>query len=150
MFDTTDRVSSEVVAAIEALRPPMQPTPLRIEDCTTPELRLEYIAQWLEAGGEARHGIAGFNMGLYYQQRSCGTICCIAGAAVQFFDPRGVREIDACIPERARDLLGIEAGNRLFVPIGWRENPDQFTPAWAARCIRKYQRTGIVDWEGTR
>jgi hypothetical protein len=26
----------------------------------------------------------------------------------------------------------------------------KITPAWAARCIRKYQREGVVDWKGTR
>ena len=133
-----------VIDAIESLRPPLKPQPLRIEDCTTPELRLEYIAQWLEAGGDARYGINGFDMRWWHNpEAECGTTCCIGGAARTWFGD-------------AYTSLGLSnvAGYELFYP------PDMInveyvdyrniTPAWAARCIRKYQQTGTVDWEGTR
>jgi hypothetical protein len=116
--------------------------PLTREDCTTPELRLEYIAQWLEAGGEARYEVKGFEMNTWGH---CGTVCCIAGSAEVFFRDTHLRA--------AARILGMNyrQANELF----WLQGaPDEYfleiTPVWAARCIRHYQKTGVVDWEGTR
>jgi hypothetical protein len=139
-------VTSEVSDRIAEIgRSVAVPKRLTREECTTPELRLEYIAQWLEAGGDERHGVAGFDMGLIYQTKSCGTVCCIGGAALRFFSDGDYADLD-----KARRLLGFGPEGRIFTPRGWLGDSSIFTPAWAARCIRKYQRTGVVDWEGTR
>lgn len=127
------------------------------EECTTPQLRLEYIAQWLEAGGEAREGIAKFCMPRWHARTDCGTTCCIGGAACMFFPFQGMWENGTS--NDAAEIVGMDlnAAYRLFFPGSdscSHGNPCHpaimASPAWAARCIRKYQREGIVDWEGTR
>jgi hypothetical protein len=131
-------VTHEVADAIESLRPSRH---LTIEDCTTPELRLEYIAQWLEAGAPHRYGVVGFDMSDVENETNCGTVCCIAGAARMFFGKENV----------AADTIGLKFphAQMMFIPPHWNV-PSRYSPAWAARCIRHYQKTGIVDWEGTR
>lgn len=141
---------------------------LRMKDCTTPELRLEYLARWLERGGEARYNVAEFDMAVTIQpieaRQSCGAACCIMGAACLFWGPAGV---DADNPllylgyesEDARNLLGLshEQRNDLFYAGLNAEEGDEdyvsleeITPAWAARCIRKFMAEGVVDWIGTQ
>jgi len=140
----TCQPTADVVAAIESLRPSKQ-RPLTREECTTPELRLEYIAQWLEAGAPHVGDVAGFNMTRFRQESACGTVCCIAGSAIQWWGqwhPDGMPS-----GMNGARLIGVshEAAEKLFFHD--HHNPD---PAWAARCIRHYQKTGIVDWEATR
>jgi len=143
---------SSVQGEVDALLRKFQPTEtLSPKDCTTPELRLEYIARWLEDGAPHIGNVAGFDMTDLLQVTSCGTVCCIAGAANQFFNAK-----DAGDAYEAMDLLGLSDSDSddLFEPESYWRGKDysdnEYTPAWAARCIRKYQRTGIVDWEGTR
>ena len=142
--------------------------PLTREECTTPELRLEYIAQWLEAGAPERHGIAGFWMpdmvskaeslrkSSYYKGSLaiqsipvCGTVCCVAGTANVWWGA-GASVYDSV---RAKELLGLseDNGQIMFFADSYTDiKLRDVTPTWAARCIRKYQREGVVDWEGTR
>jgi hypothetical protein len=142
---------SSVQGEVDALLRKFQPTAkLSIADCTTPELRLEYVARWLEAGTPRVGNVVGFDMGLFYRQTECGTVCCIAGAALSFFSDIPLMDLED-MADTARCILGLpDDTKRLFVPHGWNTESHIFTPAWAARCIRKYQREGVVDWEGTR
>jgi len=146
---------SSVQGEVDALLRKFQPTEtLEPKDCTTPELRLEYIARWLEAGAPHVGDLIGFDMRNVSTRTSCGTICCIAGAVNQFFgNPLYKHSDDA---DDAVELLGMSDydSDDLFEPenyfLGEDHYGNKYTPAWAARCIRKYQREGIVDWEGTR
>ena len=47
--------------------------------------RLTQLAEWLEAGAPHKDGVDRFDMGHGVTVTSCGTACCIAGAATQFF-----------------------------------------------------------------
>ena len=111
---------------------------------------LEFIAEWLEAGAPHKGKVKGFNIEVGVQARkgdapACGTTCCIAGAATQFFNDddgsilRCARENfsvwsdDDATAEadwdkvffEAQDLLGLtfNQAQELFVPIG-TESPD--------------------------
>lgn len=111
--------------------------------------RLTTIAEWLEAGAPRRDGVDGFDMRAWRDPfASCGTTCCIAGAAVEFFGNGGRDDI----AYTAARLLGLEElpWMRLFIPAFRKARIGDITPAWAARCIRKLIATGEVDWEGTR
>lgn len=103
--------------------------------------RLEYLANWLAAGAGQLAGVVGFNLarGIHLMESSvegvpeCGTTCCIAGAACEFFDApfvqmnmfdepvywaevRGIRPRARCLRQvdfdkvkaRAMELLGID------------------------------------------
>lgn len=129
------------------------------------------VAQWLEAG--APHVdingrvIENFDMNIAV----CGTTCCIAGAVCQFeglgnFDPQdpAILYNDGWRGEGAGNLatryLGINEVDAELLFLPW-VNPDFYDndflsdnaapfsdKALAARVIRDYLETGIVDWEG--
>jgi hypothetical protein len=106
--------------------------------------RLTELAFWLEAGAPHKGMVKGFNIAVGVQARAgetpdCGTVCCIAGAATQFFnDEDGYLRNSAFIeashghdgstgeapwPEvfdKAQHLLGLDydQARELFVPIG--------------------------------
>lgn len=130
--------------------------------------RLKVIAKWLEGG--AKHADVKLDMvvGLVpydpenEAHNACGTSCCLAGAAVQFFDPAFVEEhavVGKEIPwnsvkGRAIDLLGMDYHEAmdLFEPSAlgpYSDLRDYNKPAWAARVVRKLIKTGEVDWVGT-
>lgn len=124
--------------------------------------RLTTIAEWLEAGAPHRDGVDGFDMsGWINREAACGTTCCIAGAAVEFFQC-GLLDHGDTYYSAGKRLLGLNGANawNLFSPTSsaastWdiqkaRAFLSGITPAWAARCIRKLIATGAVDWEGTR
>lgn len=130
--------------------------------------RFEHVASWLEAGAPERGRVEGFNLGytIVKPDKSCGTICCIAGATVEFYDKayadsyleigeflRYMAWYDLC--ERARELLGIteDEARELFNPMAamdgkmiansqWRP----ITPQWAGQCVRHFMATREVDW----
>lgn len=148
--------------------------------------RLIEIMQWLEDG--AMHENVTFNMckGLIIESlpfdtkapATCRSTCCIAGAAVQFFEPDWA--LDQVSEDnlgnelrftgnngvfwRARDLLGLtdEQARKLFTPVhgtgngfsscavGERMYAEFNDPKWAARTIAYLLATGKVDWEATR
>lgn len=133
---------------------------------------LDRIACWLEAGGKEDGRV--FHMGVGFWNSGCRTVCCVAGAACDFVgavprefympasrDPdsgiwsdAGMIGLDyswGSIAVKARDLLGLDdiTADELFEPDSTDEGKE-FTPAWAARCIRKLMATGVVDWDGTR
>lgn len=146
---------------------------------------LTKIAEWLEAGGHHvdEKGLpVTFNMakGLAFDvedneytasandYEGCGAVCCIAGAAIQFSNPRFLtpdvvaRETGEAewgrISAAAADTLGLDLSTayRLFDPPRYnalfrgQELSDFNDPAWAARVIRHLLATGDVDWEGTQ
>lgn len=145
--------------------------------------RLLEIATWLADG--AKHSKVVFNMqtGVSFEPAAfdkknlsdCQTSCCIAGAAVQFFDSTWLSaffakqlaegEIDADDPElpfygttgvfgQAQELLDLTNGQAeaLFTPGGrfamsFEEYND---PAWAARTVCYLIATGKADWSATK
>lgn len=137
---------------------------------------LEKVAEWLEAGAphvctDAGRRIDEFDMSFGVVTTSgCGTSCCIAGAIVQF---EGLGTLNYAgsmtfggyaeeenVEKLARNLLGIDYGDakELFLPwetIDVEEypylegNPEPFSdPEVAAKVIRNYLETGIIDWIG--
>lgn len=152
--------------------------------------RLTKLAEWLEAGAE--HETITFDMEQGFVRRRldttepynaknpshnrCMTTCCLAGAAVQFFNKpdkmfnavvlgddedqlaQFEQGVDVGVPwhevkSKAVDLLELEwhQASILFTPddeygIDLSEFSD---PAWAARTIRYLLKTGEVDWATT-
>lgn len=128
--------------------------------------RLEHVALWLEAGAPhvevEGQAVDGFDMSYgVLVSPQCGTICCIAGAVCQFNRPFILDDVDFGNEEeapfwdwgedgvfyRAIKLLGISQDDAeiLFTP----EIPySEITADDAAKTIRKFLETGIVDWEG--
>lgn len=143
--------------------------------------RLTYIAQWLEAGAPHLGKVQGFNISVGIKAISsdpeCGTVCCIAGAATQFFNDedgylvrRAIEDIDSAAPsagEAPWDLVFIEAMNlldltedqatALFIPVGESNSlsldgvqrywSDFNDPIKAAKVIRNFIETNEVNWD---
>lgn len=123
--------------------------------------RLEGVAKWLESGAPhiSKDGEITFDLSVGVQKTECGTACCIAGAVCQFNQPFEVDHLDAwdndeilfygegSVLERATSLLGIseEDANQLFTPedVCW----DEVTADEAAKVIRNYLATGVVDYD---
>lgn len=135
------------------------------------------VAEWLENGAKHVETPTGHNIGKFDMEQAvnydyadgCGTACCIAGAIVQFenlINPVLVREevgffdlLDASgkIVERGignlvSEHLGLteEETDKLFTP--WNHFPSdtvyEFSdPDRAAKVIRYYLETGLVDWD---
>lgn len=134
------------------------------------------VAEWLEDGAKhvsfgTGHEVGVFDMeqavtasgfGSDYREDACGTACCIAGAIVQFenlispvlsgahdffdsYDGAGVGTI-------AAKHLGIseEDAEQLFEPwneFGFEGYSEFSDPQRAAKVVRHYLETGIVDWD---
>jgi hypothetical protein len=90
-----------------------------------------------------------------YAEPVCGTVCCIAGAICQFSMPFDLKTNKTRaqyffsaggVMERARALLGIEFedAEAMFVPKKHMWN--SITEKVAARMLRIYLDTGVVDW----
>jgi hypothetical protein len=112
--------------------------------------RLAAIAKWLEAGAPHKKGVVGFDMTDVLVAKSCGTACCIAGAAQSFFG--STPEIrNAWHAEYACEILDLDTytADELFCPDDF-DKPGKYKAAHAARVIRKLIATGLVDWESTR
>lgn len=82
-----------------------------------------------------------FNMRAWATLTPCGTICCIGGLAQELVGPHsGV--FDTSPPSAV-------ALNELFRPGSISRNIyawDEITPQLAAKCLRHYLETGIVNW----
>lgn len=136
--------------------------------------RLDIIARWLEAGGEA-NGIplrfdmreiflGGYDAETNTSKASCGTACCIAGAALTKWGPGyylcgdlgggwgGATDL-LDLTEHQADLLF--APSDYAVPCeastnAWPCDHKDIDAAWAARTIRHLIATGEVRWDITR
>jgi hypothetical protein len=138
--------------------------------------KLVRVAEWLEAGAPTVGKLAGFNMAdtIEYapfssatqndgrhMEHQCGTICCIAGAVVQFElqeiygemadndDAVMVKHefvVGKSILTTAADIIGIDddTADRLFVPAG--VSLHNATPEQGATVIRELIATGEVNW----
>lgn len=135
--------------------------------------RLEHVALWLEAGAPhvkvEGQAIDGFNMSYgVYVSAKCGTVCCIAGAVCQFNHPFSMDDYEDGYDNR---VDGIEApfwpnsGDGVFfraielLEISEDDAETLFTPEIpyslitaddAAKTIRKFLETGVVDWDVQR
>lgn len=142
--------------------------------------RLLYLADWLAAGAPHKGKVKGFNISVGVQATSgdtpaCGTVCCIAGAATQFFNDEEGYLVDQAFSEirygdtgeapwdevfeEAQELLGLthDQATALFVPVG-TDRPgsiygyggdwDDFNdPFLAAKVVRNLAATGEVNWD---
>jgi hypothetical protein len=141
--------------------------------------RLAKIAEWLEGGAKHKKLIFDMKSGVRYRYigdlekvdfkklNACKTVCCIAGAATQFFnDPKQLlkdeleRNGDSFMDDfeiewdkiynHAKELLDLTYGqaDALFKPHGYFGGrlDDYSDPAWAARTIRNFIKTGVVKW----
>ena len=125
--------------------------------------RLEYVADWLEGEKPPLNGVGQFNIqrGVEFVPE-CGTVCCIAGALVQFFEPYKLEEAKEMagydrvgipwqnVKRRAAALLGIDPEKEILDYLfksGWESVPYHIMPAHAACTLRKFLRTGKVDWD---
>lgn len=148
--------------------------------------RLEELATWLENGALHKSVTFNLNTGIAIEvdeaydsskPAACNTICCIAGAAVQFFTPKqehidflqayvpielddddnlGYRSLPwLVVAARAEDLLGLNRtqARDLFTPghNGIDMSSDHLDvyndPKWAARTIRHLIETGDANWK---
>lgn len=103
--------------------------------------RLDYIARWLEAGAQHESKVKGFNMEVGVQilpgdTPACGAVCCIAGAATQFFNDEDGELINEAyqssddddagqaawgsVARKGQELLGLDGdqAESLFIPPG--------------------------------
>jgi len=133
---------------------------------------LEVLAQWLEAGAPHRNNVDKFDMHDGIRIDACGTACCIAGAAIQFFGngeaeamyavaierytERGVGKVpfypnfrgERTVLSFGAELLDLtpEQAADLFTPCRYEYDWDKITPAHAATAIRNFLKTGEVNW----
>ena len=128
----------------------MKLSPLAVERCTA-------IAEWLEAGAPERNGVAGFDMAVYARAKDCGTVCCIGGTALYWYDGRINFDNPFSISNAAAAILDIANLNycvlfnpRLSVRYVCNLDLTDIDAGWAARCLRHFIATGEVDWIGTR
>jgi len=124
------------------------------------------VAEWLEAGAPHVGDVIGFNMevGVEFSNSGCGAVCCIAGAVCQFNQPFHLQtgELgEVCFPKypkhspedsvmgRAQGILGISdyEADELFTPNRDFVNWNNVTPVRAAKVIRNYIKTGVIDWD---
>lgn len=126
--------------------------------------RLIDLAEWCEAGCPERGNVIGFDMNdaINVAPGDCGAVCCLAGAATQFYGgkagevlfdqalDRGSAQWQSRIHspnvrQTAMQVLGIDddIAYRLFEPC----NFEKVTPAIAARTLRHLAATGEVRWE---
>ena len=121
---------------------------------------LEEVADWLEAG--AKHTVdhpINFDMRYFYRKNHCGSVACIAGAIVQFNNGVDLDTLELSgILLEAKSVANLtdEESNYLFAPADDPEQLEDYGVChedidshWAARTIRHFIKTGIVDWVET-
>lgn len=126
-----------------------------------PELnlcRLNVLAEWLEAGAPEAKGVDAFDIRVWNVERECGTVCCLAGAAVQWWGDPTNRPEEFGIFERGdqyitqgAEILGLsrQNANKLFTGFPGAHsglNASPISPKCAARVVRHLIKTGKVDW----
>lgn len=125
------------------------------------------VAEWLEDGAKhvkvKGHSIGMFDMeqAVAHQGDSCGTACCIAGAVVQFeglispvkFGSKDFFDgTEEGVGTLATNHLGISEAEaeELFEPwqcFGYDVYTEFSDPQRAAKVVRHYLKTGIIDWD---
>ena len=134
---------------------------------------LEKVITWLEAGAPHVEIAKGIEIDVFDMECSvdtehdlgdtCGTACCIAGAVCQFemlgMDRRAkdnslawswMSGFGKGALEITTEYLGIseEDAEPLFIPFDYGIDPEVYNnPKHAAKVVRKFIDTGIVDWE---
>ncbi len=130
---------------------------------------LEKVITWLEAGAPHVKIAEGVEIDVFDMEYSidtehdlgdtCGTACCIAGAVCQFemlgMDKRSKDNSLAWyfsteVLKITTEYLGIseEDAGALFLPFDYDIEPEVYNnPKHAAKVVRKFIDTGIVDWE---
>ena len=117
--------------------------------------RLIEIAEWLEAGGDARGTVAGFNMSDWRNVTNCGSVCCIAGALVEFEAQRTgatvahvLASVGGGFHQTGEYLAEMDFNSAydLFIPPE-ELNFGRITPDEAAATVRGYLETGDVSWD---
>ena len=138
--------------------------------------RLKQLAEWLEAGAPHERITFDMSKGISFkviesfdpkQIMACKTSCCMAGAAVQFFNkPEALlrKELKESpqsfnigesyelkwlsVKTHAASVLGLdkEKAELLFEPNYGYDLHKFNDPQWAARTIRHLIATGEVDW----
>lgn len=134
---------------------------------------LEKVITWLEAGAPHVKIAEGVEIDVFDMEFSvetdysfgdtCGTACCIAGAVCQFemlgMDKRQkdnsltwslMSGFGEGVLEITTEYLDIseEDADQLFTPFDFCIEPSLYNnPEHAAKVVRKFIDTGIVDWE---
>lgn len=120
------------------------------------------VAEWLEAGAPHVGDVAGFDLsvGVQMADPACGTVCCIAGALVQFNEPvteKLISQIDyddddteynwGTIFDKGMEIAGLteDQAGELFEPSDF--NRSEIKPEQAAKVIRHYLSKGVVNWD---
>ena len=124
--------------------------------------RLSEIATWLEAGAPHEEGGMAFDMNyVYFTQeeaaglfgkshvlpKDCGSVACIAGTAVAWYNPDYLNNYCEGYAAQALGLTEKEAV-MLFSPLDYYYDdglPD-FSPKSVAKVIRNLIKTGKIDW----
>lgn len=127
---------------------------------------IEELLSWLRDPNPNPNPNLQFDMSSWQVETDCGTSCCLAGAAVQFADPDfaaeqlryedGVDErLDSKTPERAAELLGLDARTAQLLFMPWDEqglNYDSFallydlSPKGAIHALTTLRDTGTPQW----
>ena len=134
---------------------------------------LEKVITWLEAGAPHVKIAEGVEIDVFDMEYSvdtehdlgdtCGTACCIAGAVCQFemlgIDKRAkdnslawslMSGFGEGVLEITTEYLDIseEDADQLITPFDFCFDPEDYNnPKHAAKVVRKFIDTGIVDWE---
>jgi len=130
--------------------------------------RLTILAEWLEQGAPHKAGIDRFDMNhgvaVDPADPACGTVCCIAGAATQFFGDKGQLFVGQAqadlefqgdgeaewheVESEARYLLDLDriVADQLFRPNMLQVDWQHITPEKAGKVVRNLIDTGNVDW----
>lgn len=119
---------------------------------------LERVTEWLEAGAPHRGAVAGFDLSWFIASppdNTCGTVCCVAGALVQFHredvgDPpltpaqydaddayRDARQLMDLTRDEARELFCLDVSMWVL---------DHVFPTEAASVLRRLLTDGVLDW----
>lgn len=125
---------------------------------------LQPVLEWLEAGAPRapKKQLAGFNMAMFQKQsnpadKSCGSICCIAGAVAQFNKDVAPKwhienDIDRCYAVGENIGLTNEQSNKLFFANdGYGDlygEMSNIPVGHAAATLRRFMETGEIVWEG--
>lgn len=117
---------------------------------------MQQVTNWLAAGAphDEDHNLAGFDYLNWIEETKCGTIACIAGAAVQFNDPLYYLRYlyEDSIGKKAQELLGLteEQATLLFYPFD-KYDDLEFTqhlpPQKIAKVLQHFIDTNEIDWE---